>query len=86
MLICYYYAILNKELLSCLTLNLFRNEQGSQMAKPNYTFEKRQKEIAKKKKQEEKRLKKIAPQGEQPQDGQPQDDALPAPVDGTTAA
>lgn len=38
------------------------------MAKTNYTYEKRQKEIAKKKKQEEKRLKKIAPQGEQPQD------------------
>ena len=32
------------------------------MAKTNYTFEKRQKEIAKKKKQEEKRLRKIAPQ------------------------
>ena len=29
------------------------------MAKPNYSFEKRQKEIAKKKKKEEKRLKKI---------------------------
>ena len=28
------------------------------MAKPNYSFEKRQKEIAKKKKQEEKRLRK----------------------------
>ena len=38
------------------------------MAKTNYTFEKRQKELAKKKKQEEKRLKKIAPQGEQPQE------------------
>lgn len=30
------------------------------MAKPNYTFEKRQKELAKKKKKEEKRLKKLA--------------------------
>jgi hypothetical protein len=30
------------------------------MAKPNYSFEKRQKEIAKKKKKEEKRLKKLA--------------------------
>ena len=29
------------------------------MAKPNYTFEKRQKELAKKKKKEEKRLKKM---------------------------
>jgi hypothetical protein len=42
------------------------------MAKPNYSFEKRQKEIAKKKKQEEKRQRKIVPQGEQPQNGQPQ--------------
>ena len=38
------------------------------MAKTNYTFEKRQKELAKKKKQEEKRLKKTTPQGEQPQE------------------
>jgi len=30
------------------------------MAKPNYSFQKRQKEIAKKKKKEEKRLKKLA--------------------------
>lgn len=30
------------------------------MAKPNYAFEKRQKEIAKKKKQEEKRQRKVA--------------------------
>ena len=30
------------------------------MAKPNYSFEKRQKEIAKKKKKEEKRLNKLA--------------------------
>jgi hypothetical protein len=54
------------------------------MAKPNYTFEKRQKELAKKKKQEEKRLKKAASQGEQPVDGAPQDDTQP-PVDGATA-
>ncbi|WP_435626725.1 hypothetical protein [Candidatus Ferrigenium straubiae] len=39
------------------------------MAKPNYSYEKRQKELAKKKKQEEKRQKKAAAQGEQPQDG-----------------
>lgn len=38
------------------------------MAKTNYTFEKRQKELAKKKKQEEKRQKKIAPQAGQPED------------------
>lgn len=30
------------------------------MAKPNYQFEKRQKELAKKRKQEEKRLQKLA--------------------------
>jgi hypothetical protein len=42
------------------------------MAKPNYSYEKRQKEIAKKKKQEEKRLKKAAQQAEPSQDGQPQ--------------
>ena len=46
------------------------------MAKPNYTFEKRQKEIAKKKKQEEKRLKKILPKGDQLQD-----EALPPSVE-----
>ncbi len=33
------------------------------MAKPNFQYEKRQKEIAKKKKQEEKRLKKLAAKG-----------------------
>ena len=38
------------------------------MAKPNYTYEKRQKEIPKKKNQEEKRLKKAVPHDEQPQD------------------
>ncbi len=42
------------------------------MAKPNYSYEKRQKEIAKKKKQEEKRLKKAAHQEEQPQADSPQ--------------
>lgn len=39
------------------------------MAKPNYQFEKRQKELAKKKKQEEKRLRKVAEKaGTQPED------------------
>ena len=47
------------------------------MAKPNYTYEKRQKEIAKKQKQEQKRLKKIALQG----DEQPQDGVLQPPAD-----
>ncbi|VGO21013.1 hypothetical protein [Pontiella sulfatireligans] len=36
------------------------------MAKPNYSYEKRQKEIAKKKKQEEKRKKKQGTTGEAP--------------------
>jgi hypothetical protein len=38
------------------------------MAKPNYTFEKRQKELAKKKKKEEKRLKKLDKAGGEPKD------------------
>jgi hypothetical protein len=41
------------------------------MAKPNYTYEKRQKEIAKKKKKEEKRLKKAEVSDNQPQSIQP---------------
>ena len=40
------------------------------MAKPNYAFEKRQKEIAKKKKKEEKRLQKAGLDDSQPQDVQ----------------
>jgi len=40
------------------------------MAKTNYTFEKRQKEIAKKKKREEKRLKKMSKNSEEGQTGQ----------------
>jgi hypothetical protein len=51
------------------------------MAKPNYSFEKRQKEIAKKKKQEEKRMKKTGASDEQPQEGAPQ-----PPVDEKTVA
>ncbi len=34
------------------------------MAKPNYSYEKRQRELAKKRKKEEKRRKKAADQGE----------------------
>lgn len=41
------------------------------MAKPNYSYEKRQKEIAKKKKKEEKRLKKAEISDDQPQADQP---------------
>ena len=38
------------------------------MAKPNYSFEKRQKEIAKKKKKEEKRLNKMTKKVDESQD------------------
>ena len=51
------------------------------MAKPNYTFEKRQKELAKKKKREEKRLKKadtIA--GEYQTDQSPSDNDKNTPI------
>ncbi|MEO1896373.1 MAG: hypothetical protein ABGX36_00965 [Cycloclasticus sp.] len=41
------------------------------MAKTNYSFEKRQKEIAKKKKKEEKRLKKL---GKDTEEGQTDED------------
>ena len=41
------------------------------MAKPNYAFEKRQKEIAKKKKKEEKRLQKVEVDNSEPQDVEP---------------
>jgi len=43
------------------------------MAKPNYSFEKRQKEIAKKKKQDEKRAQKLA--GRASENGEPQTEA-----------
>jgi hypothetical protein len=45
------------------------------LAKPNYSFEKRQRELAKKKKQEEKRQRKAADRV----------DKDPAPADGTPA-
>ncbi len=41
------------------------------MAKTNYTFEKRQKEIAKKKKKEAKRLQKVGVVNSTPEDVQP---------------
>ena len=40
------------------------------MAKPNYSYDKRQKELAKKKKQEEKRKRKQGNQGAAPTEGQ----------------
>jgi len=42
------------------------------MARTNYSFEKRQKELAKKKKQEEKRQRKLASKEEQVQEDTPQ--------------
>ena len=41
------------------------------VAKPNYSFEKRQKELARKKKKEEKRLQKMRIDDNQPKDTQP---------------
>ncbi len=49
------------------------------MAKPNYSFEKRQRELAKKKKKEEKRLQKLKLKEEAAQGQQP------AATDGTSA-
>ena len=51
------------------------------MVKSNYSFEKRQKEIAKKKKKEEKRLKKLAAAAGDNQAGQAQSDNDPAAID-----
>jgi hypothetical protein len=55
------------------------------MAKPNYTFEKRQKELAKKKKKEEKRLKKLE-QGSAETDAEqpPSTEGQDTPVDSDT--
>ena len=52
------------------------------MVKSNYSFEKRQKEIAKKKKKEEKRLKKLAAAAKDNQADQAQSDNDPANIDG----
>ena len=49
------------------------------MAKPNYAFAKRQRDLAKKQKQEEKRLKKAEARG-----GRPPDEAAPAADPGAT--
>jgi hypothetical protein len=46
-----------------------REHLGGPLAKPNYKFQKRQKDLAKQKKKEEKRLKKAARTGEQPGEG-----------------
>ena len=44
------------------------------MATPNYAFENRQKDLAKKKKKEEKRLKKLAGNSDQPASDEVQND------------
>ena len=44
------------------------------MAKPNYSFAKRQRDLAKKQKKEEKQRRKTGTGDIQPQDDQPQDD------------
>jgi hypothetical protein len=49
------------------------------MAKPNYAFEKRQRDLAKKQKKDEKRQRKAGTPGEQPAEGLP-----PPPGDDTT--
>jgi hypothetical protein len=51
------------------------------MAKPNYSYEKRQKEIAKKKKKEEKRLNKLAKNSAE--DQAPETDSVDAPIEST---
>jgi hypothetical protein len=56
------------------------------MAKTNYTFEKRQKELAKQKKQADKLLKKNASKEEQPQDELAQDELPDSPVGENTVA
>jgi hypothetical protein len=52
------------------------------VAKPNYNFEKRQKELARKKKKEEKRLQKVKVDVSEPKDAQPisgnDDNSVPA--------
>ena len=52
------------------------------MVKSNYTFEKRQKELAKKKKKEEKRLKKLAAAAEDNKADPTQSDHDPVNIDG----
>ena len=59
------------------------NWKDDKLAKPNYQYEKRQKDLAKKKKQEEKRLRKLekntAPSVDNPDETQP---PAPAPETG----
>jgi len=52
------------------------------MAKPNYNFAKRQRELARKKKQDEKRLRKQSKTGAAPDAGEPE----PVPPEGTSGS
>jgi hypothetical protein len=56
--------------------------QDNAMAKPNYQFEKRQRDIAKKKKQDEKRSKKLTNKDEAPsEDAAAPESAVPGTVE-----
>lgn len=55
---------------------------GLNMAKPNYSFQKRQRDLAKKIKKEEKKAKKAAAKGELPE----QDESVAPPADDTPAS
>ena len=65
------------EILYSLHSILKLSRKTCRMAKPNYAFAKRQKDLAKKQKKEEKRLRKIGTSETQPQEAQqlPLDDA-----------
>jgi hypothetical protein len=54
-----------------------RNTEGEALGKPNYQFERRQKDLAKKKKAEEKRLRKA----EKGKSSPPEESAEPSPVE-----
>lgn len=58
-----------RTLMRAITLQQIK---GIEMAKPNYTFEKRQKELAKKRKKEEKRQRKAGASNELPANDPPQ--------------
>ncbi|HBJ89985.1 MAG TPA: hypothetical protein DHV53_09055 [Gammaproteobacteria bacterium] len=62
-------------LLFCELYHCPEQNKRSRMAKPNYSFEKRQKEIAKRKKKEEKRQKKLAKNADEDQSASVNDEA-----------
>ncbi|MER2537676.1 MAG: hypothetical protein ABTQ26_00390 [Azonexus sp.] len=61
------------------------NNQGSFVAKPNYSFEKRQRDLAKKSKQEEKRQQKLANKAAGT-NGEPDGEAAETTASGTGSA